>query len=311
MISIIIPVYNSGKYLSRCIESVLSQTSCNWELILIDDGSSDNSGDICDYYAAHDNRISVVHQENKGVSSARNVGLIKAKGEWITFCDSDDELYNRAVENYISSIKEDIDIIRGGFTRVMYNDELNITTANTVTDDKEAILSLCNDSRYEAYLWNSCFRKTTIGSIRFNETISWCEDHLFTFQIIGKARKVQFISELVYKYYVPVKEKDSFGSNLSTRYLEPYMILKEANLERQIKKSFILNKTSSLHRLIESEYHYKINLALKYAVTKNRYFTAIKIAVSNGLHSICMLGSIIFHAKITSGIRKILNINIF
>ena len=90
MISIIVPVYNTEKYLHRCIDSVLAQTYQDFELLLIDDGSKDSSGAICDEYAAQDTRVRVFHKENGGVSSARNVGLDLAQGEWVTFVDSDD-----------------------------------------------------------------------------------------------------------------------------------------------------------------------------------------------------------------------------
>ena len=90
MISIIVPVYNTEKYLDQCIQSVLVQTYTNWELLLINDGSTDLSGTICDQYATKDRRIRVFHKENGGVSSARNVGLDNARGKWIMFIDADD-----------------------------------------------------------------------------------------------------------------------------------------------------------------------------------------------------------------------------
>ena len=92
-ISIIVPVYNAEQWLERCIESIVAQTYADWELLLVDDGSNDRSGDICDRYAASDPRIQAFHKPNGGVSSARNLGLDHAQGEWITFVDSDDYTY--------------------------------------------------------------------------------------------------------------------------------------------------------------------------------------------------------------------------
>ena len=89
MVSIIVPVYNTEKFLHRCIDSILAQTYTDFELLLIDDGSKDSSGTICDEYAAQDARVRVFHKENGGVSSARNLGLDNARGEWVTFVDSD------------------------------------------------------------------------------------------------------------------------------------------------------------------------------------------------------------------------------
>ena len=96
-ISIIVPIYNVEKYLSRCVDSILNQTFTDFELILVDDGSTDNSGKICDEYAEKDCRIKVIHKDNWGVSSARNVGLENSVGEYIMFCDSDDFVEKNAV----------------------------------------------------------------------------------------------------------------------------------------------------------------------------------------------------------------------
>ena len=105
LVSIIVPIYNVQKYLPRCIESVLNQTYKNFELILVDDGSPDRSGDICEYYAKKDSRIVVIHKQNGGVSSARNAGLSKMKGVYVTFLDSDDFLPNTAIEILYNEIQ--------------------------------------------------------------------------------------------------------------------------------------------------------------------------------------------------------------
>lgn len=115
LISIIVPVYNVEGTLNRCIDSILNQTFSDWELFLIDDGCTDKSGKICDEYASKDGRIKVFHKENGGVSSARNVGLDNAKGEWITFCDSDDFVYSDWLKNYVDNISEGIDLICQAF----------------------------------------------------------------------------------------------------------------------------------------------------------------------------------------------------
>ena len=118
MVSCIIPVYNTQTYLPRCIESVLAQTFVDWEMLLIDDGSTDASGSICDEYAAKDERIRVFHKENGGISSARNVGLNYAQGEWIFFVDSDDSLPKTSLESLLSR-SSDANIIAGGFFFVL------------------------------------------------------------------------------------------------------------------------------------------------------------------------------------------------
>ena len=115
IVSIIVPVYNAEPYLRRCVDSVLAQSFTNWELILIDDGSTDRSGIICDEYALEDNRINVIHKVNGGVSSARNMGLKMARGTWVTFIDSDDTIgenyfdveFSSDVDLYIACSKKD------------------------------------------------------------------------------------------------------------------------------------------------------------------------------------------------------------
>ena len=111
LISVIVPVYNAEKYLNRCIDSILSQTMTDFELLLIDDGSQDNSGRICDEYAEKDARVRVFHKSNGGVSSARNQGLDNAMGNWITYVDADDRCSCDYLEHLLSKVDDDTDLI--------------------------------------------------------------------------------------------------------------------------------------------------------------------------------------------------------
>ena len=137
LLSIIVPVYNVEKYLNRCIESIVNQTYKTIEIILIDDGSSDNSSYLCDEWAKKDSRIKVVHKQNGGVSSARNQGIKVATGEYVQFVDSDDYLDVDFCKNIMSEYSDDIDLVVSGFTiiddsgnkkitKVEENIELNI-----------------------------------------------------------------------------------------------------------------------------------------------------------------------------------------
>ena len=110
-ISVIVPVYNTEQYLHRCIDSILAQTYTDFELLLIDDGSKDNSGKICNEYAAKDSRVRVFHKENGGVSSARNIGLDNAKGGWISFVDSDDWISTEYLENLFNAVDNTVDLV--------------------------------------------------------------------------------------------------------------------------------------------------------------------------------------------------------
>ena len=115
-ISIIIPIYKAEEFLPQCLESILLQTFENWECILVDDGSPDNCGFICDEYAIKDSRFRVVHKNNGGVSSARNAAIKEAKGEWLYFVDSDDTLYPRALSVLDSLIENNVDAVMAGYT---------------------------------------------------------------------------------------------------------------------------------------------------------------------------------------------------
>lgn len=119
-ISIIVPVYKVEQYLPKCIDSILAQTYQDWELLLIDDGSPDNSGKICDEYAQKDRRLRVFHTENKGVNKARSMGVEQAIGEWINFVDSDDTIPQKSLELLISRESENTDIIVGFLSKVLY-----------------------------------------------------------------------------------------------------------------------------------------------------------------------------------------------
>lgn len=121
LISVIIPVYNTEQYLSSCLKSILSQTFNNFEVILINDGSTDQSGILCDEFVKQDSRIKVFHQENAGVSAARNVGLKYAQGKWITFVDSDDELMPDGLEVMINMVQggsENVDLVLAGYDTI-------------------------------------------------------------------------------------------------------------------------------------------------------------------------------------------------
>lgn len=305
LISIIVPVYNNEKTIERCINSILSQSFKDWELILIDDGSSDRSGEICDILAATDCRIKTFHQSNGGVSKARNLGLNVSKGEWVTFCDSDDELQSGALDSYLANIEDGIDLIRAGFLRIKGNTSVKISTVKSIESNKATIIEKCNDSHYEAYIWNSCFRRSVVGEIRFNESISWCEDHLFTFSVISKSQFVAFIPEIVYKYYAPLKGDSFSEDNLSTRYIEPNSIIRGAVEERDIKLGMCENSSEDCLRLIKEEFEYKVNFALRYAIAGNKIFTGLYIFSKYSSSNFIQFLSLILHMKIFPCVRQI------
>lgn len=186
-ISIIVPVYQVEKYISQCIESILAQTFTDFELILVDDGSKDNSGKICDEYAEKDKRIRVLHKENGGLSDARNKGLDNASGNYFMFVDSDDYIApNMAECLYQNIIKEDADIAACNFRYVFEEDvEEDFSTENKaeVLSGKEIFYNRKNERNYGFWTvaWNKLYKAETFKNMRFrfgkyHEDEFWAND---------------------------------------------------------------------------------------------------------------------------------------
>lgn len=204
-LSIIIPVYNVEKYVGRCLDSILGQSFSEFEIILVDDGSSDNSLIVLENYASKDKRVRVVSKPNGGVSSARNQGLKLAKGDWIQFIDADDELMPDALEILLSGISDDIDIVVADY---VYDPDQGLPEIESITmqrciDSGEFLFSL-PFNRYGGFLWNKLFRRIVIedNSLTFCEKILYNEDRLFVFEYLTKTSgKRKFINKPVYRYY--------------------------------------------------------------------------------------------------------------
>ncbi|WP_413854238.1 glycosyltransferase family 2 protein [Candidatus Ruminimicrobium bovinum] len=200
LISVIIPVYNVEKYLSRCIDSVINQTYKNLEIILIDDGSTDNSGKICDEYAIKDNRIKVIHKQNGGVSSARNIGLDVAKGNYIGFVDSDDYIENDMYEILYELLVRNQTDISCCNKFVLKKNKFVVSESFPTKDGILSFDDVLNDSKHDFYIWNKLFNKNLIGNVRFNEQLTLGEDLLFTYQVLQKIRNIAFYKEAKYYY---------------------------------------------------------------------------------------------------------------
>ncbi len=210
-ISVIVPIYNTEQYLSRCLDSIISQSFTDFELLLIDDGSTDGSGIICDSYADRDRRIRVFHKENGGVSSARNLGIDKAQGEWLYFVDSDDELLPGGLSTLVDNISDDVDVTMGGFESI---DELgNVTreatkSVNLRLSRKESVITLyrgqgCCGYFFLGYTWQRLFRKSLVDrfSLRFDTSIAVKEDTLFVMQYVRRSNGItQFATQPIYRY---------------------------------------------------------------------------------------------------------------
>lgn len=201
-VSIIVPVYNIENYIRVCVESILAQTYESFELILVDDGSKDNSGILCDEYAAIDSRVKVIHKENGGVSSARNAGLQQAKGEWIMYVDGDDWIDPEMMTEMIAvADRECADLIIGNLRFVCEGNNHWEYELNDWNDDKKYSLN-----KYISRVWTSvcgCMAKKELydsHKLRSPEGISFCEDFHLAVRICYYSQKVVHINKSYYNY---------------------------------------------------------------------------------------------------------------
>lgn len=200
-ISVIIPVYNVEKYLHRCIDSILNQTFPDFELLLIDDGSTDNSGRICDDYAKKDNRIKVFHKSNGGVSSARNLGLDEAQGDFIAFCDSDDwvsfDMYEKL---YVKAILSKAEIVYCDFYMHYGSDDNQVY--KTISPSKDKTVFLRNYMSSFTVMWNMLVKRDLydVYNLRFPLHIVYREDYHLSIRLYHYAKVIEKVSIPLYYY---------------------------------------------------------------------------------------------------------------
>lgn len=272
-ISIIIPIYNMEQLLGRCLDSVVNQTYDSLEIILVNDGSTDSSGDICHTYAQNDNRIKVIHQVNSGVSSARNTGLDAATGNYISFIDPDDYIELNTYETLIPYLGNEIDILR--FNAKRKGEILNwLPFKGEYSGDRfeqEVVLPMIGSEKFGGMfilgvLWVHLFKRDLIekNHIRFNKELRRCEDRLFTITTMLHANKMFFVDDILYHYQVN-------DESLSNRY-DPIRWKQELIFLDDLKEEYTRTKSESF--ITEADKRIKNDYVLR-AVTSinNEYFT--------------------------------------
>lgn len=268
MVSIIIPVYNVEKYLAQCIESILAQTYTDFELILINDGSTDKSGEICENYAKKDSRVLVVHKKNGGVSSARNIGIEHATGKWINFIDSDDWIS----PDYFEKLMQDsqiADLTFWGFT--IHNPDGSQTEYKPLEQNAygrkniELVLAYLKQNQqqieYLGYTWNKLFKTSIIKEkkIKFIENLSTREDEIFTLSYASHINSIKVKSSPSYNY-----RKLNSGLTYKKNSTDEYLILVKQLTE-------ILYQYSNKQLLLAEENSILIHLFN--ALTADKLFT--------------------------------------
>ncbi len=204
LISVIIPVYKVEKYLCRCVDSVLEQTYTNMEIILVDDGSPDNCPVMCDEYARQDSRVKVIHQENAGLSGARNAGIDMAQGQWLAFVDSDDYLAADFLERLYQACVDtgsSLSVCRWEYVRGETIPEHG-TGETRVYTGREMLANLyVPDGAYFVVAWNKLYRKELFEDIRY-PLGRIHEDEATTYRIYDKVRKAAYVDRSLYGYFV-------------------------------------------------------------------------------------------------------------
>lgn len=269
LISVIVPVYNVENYLNECVESIINQTYSNLEIILIDDGSTDNSGAICDSFNANDSRVVVVHKNNNGQGAARNDGINIAKGQYIAFVDSDDYIERDMIMKLYSTMKSaNSDISVCGICAVSegtksYNLLKSDSEYITFTRD-EAIPMLLDDIGFTCSVWNKLFKREVIGDYRLEEGKIY-EDIVPMYNWFKNANTISYVPEPLYNYRF---RKDSTTKSEFLEYNDD--LLKSINCFRQ---KFMADYPEQIARIMPGYISYGIhyvskNLAFKSQVNK-------------------------------------------
>lgn len=276
MISVIVPVYKVEKYLNRCVDSIINQTYCDLEIILVDDGSPDNCGKICDDYAKKDNRIKVIHKENGGLSDARNAGLNVATGDYIGFVDSDDYIKSDMYKNMISSIKDN-DICMCGCEII--DEDGNLLSEDGFKNQiflgadivSNVVLPL------KTSVWNKIFKREFIGDNKFPNGYIHGEDLVFLTNIINPDTKLVTIEYNGYNY---IKHSNSITTSSFSKKSFDEVYCKDIsadNISEKFPEYILESKTWCFRARLNLIRKILLSDELKYNDTLNEYFNWLKM----------------------------------
>lgn len=238
IISVVVPVYQVENYLERCINSLLNQTYSGFEIILVDDGSSDSCSFLCDEWVENDSRIKVIHKPNGGLSDARNVGMLLVVGKFMSFIDSDDAVATDFFEIMLKTLQaENSDIVECGVVKFYednyfdrYQDDLAVTSYTTV----DALSGLISENPFHQHVWNKFYKTELIKDILFPYG-KLNEDEFWTYQIFGRAKKVTKINKTMYFYFQ--RSNSIMGEGFNLRRLDA--LEGKSNRQKYIEKNYL------------------------------------------------------------------------
>lgn len=297
LVSIIVPIYNSSNTLKKCIDSIINQTYKNIEILLINDGSLDESLSICEHYS-NDDRVKIIDKKNGGVSSSRNIGLYICKGDFITFVDADDYLSNTYIEKYMKKMYEyDCDIVIGNaidfsedFIKPNYKNKREI-----ILEKNEALIELFSEKKFSSTCWGKLYKRSLIKDVKFDENMKMAEDLKFLYNVFNKSNKILISNIQEYFYYINMNSATNSGFNSSYyklfdflenliskyrgTYLEIYLLSKyvKSNVQCLLKfkldtknKKILLSNVKKYYKkvLIKSNISFKIKLKIIYIIIK-------------------------------------------
>lgn len=227
LISVIMPVYNSEAYIRRSIDSIIRQTYQNWELILVDDGSTDSSGMICDDYARVESRIRVIHKPNGGVASARQLGTDEACGEYSIHCDADDWIEpNMLLEMYSKAKEVDADIVVSDFYYNYSKDNQSLYKVYVPLYAPKLLMAILYGQSFGA-LWHKLIRHSLYNeyNVRYVEGVNYCEDVLLLSQLLKNDLRIEYLDKAYYHYCV------ENGNSITRNYTKETYTMRQKSVE--------------------------------------------------------------------------------
>lgn len=295
--SIIVPVYNVDKYLAKCLDALLGNDRTDFEVLLINDGSKDNSIAICQKYAKQDERIVLIDQPNMGLSGARNTGIENARGEYLLFVDSDDWVSEDYLDMIDTTMISDCDVVVFGYTNL--NDSTGVKHIYDLKNATykglkigEGIAELDRMGYLFNLVWNKVYRKNLLGKLRFEKGLTYCEDIVFNSELFKKVHSVSF-SDMKYYYY-----RSSDSSLTNNRYYPNYGELSDKAIKARLSiyeyygidnlHQDILNSKELAYRLGEISNLYRSKSPLKYVDRVNvlHAFRSISIKYKHVINTI-------------------------